>query len=704
MSTTRRSNRYKHEPLQSPSSAIRLLTLEPDNETHFLCCSVESFELGSCPPYTALSYEWGEVEPPVEISINKKWFLIRHNLFLFLSKLNVGRRDHALSKDIRFWVDAICIDQTDLCERNAQVSMMGDIYRNANSVFAWLGWPNVQHSKTAFDFIKKGRSLDPDGDMKGINVGKSTFWGLTNVELLQMLLQMCNCRYWSRRWIVQEILLARDVIIFWGDNELSWISMHLFFQRLAGLRVPSLFSIMLRLEKTVPFIMSRYLNGAANKEALAILQLLYTFRATECEVLHDKVYSLLSLASDGKTIPVHYDCSPEQLLWKILRQSESSFRGYLDFLIEDFGVWELLSRRTRRIDEALLPWGTIEQIDRSFNKGLDSLKETSGVFGSSQRSNSGGDEEECSNEVETSRVHEEFIPCQRILRCTMPFYVSAREGAKIPREVESRAHGSQHNSFNSTEILCMLEDSQYEYSSYEYWYTGRTEVVRVVFFEDGGFSVACASASPGHLLYDFIPRRKLVLGKGSKFGLQLIGMATPPVAIRRYTTMPPRSRDDEVAIYNTDGTIIEEVLLDMSGIVTGSDGKDVCSSKTDLSSEKEAIRGSFNVLDLIQLARCELNVLPTAEPSEINSKKLKAILPISQLREEHAGQVDMTQPQTSANDPERDEQEDPQSPSSLLVLREVPGRDAQDRTSRVPVWAFFLRRKFWRALKPKPAP
>jgi hypothetical protein len=37
------------------------------------------------------------------------------------------------------WVDALCIDQENLKERNFQVQQMGSIYRNAAFVFAWLG-------------------------------------------------------------------------------------------------------------------------------------------------------------------------------------------------------------------------------------------------------------------------------------------------------------------------------------------------------------------------------------------------------------------------------------------------------------------------------------------------------------------------------------------------------------------------------------
>ena len=38
-----------------------------------------------------------------------------------------------------FWIDAICIQQSDVSERNHQVRMMGLIYKRAAFVLAWLG-------------------------------------------------------------------------------------------------------------------------------------------------------------------------------------------------------------------------------------------------------------------------------------------------------------------------------------------------------------------------------------------------------------------------------------------------------------------------------------------------------------------------------------------------------------------------------------
>lgn len=39
-----------------------------------------------------------------------------------------------------YWIDAICINQQNIPERNVHVVEMGRIYKQADMVIAWLGW------------------------------------------------------------------------------------------------------------------------------------------------------------------------------------------------------------------------------------------------------------------------------------------------------------------------------------------------------------------------------------------------------------------------------------------------------------------------------------------------------------------------------------------------------------------------------------
>ena len=53
---------------------------------------------------------------------------------------------------MKFWIDAICIDQDNTPEKNHQVNLMWNIYATAFSVVAWLG-ECEDGSETAIDYM-----------------------------------------------------------------------------------------------------------------------------------------------------------------------------------------------------------------------------------------------------------------------------------------------------------------------------------------------------------------------------------------------------------------------------------------------------------------------------------------------------------------------------------------------------------------------
>ncbi len=130
--------KFRHQPLDRPGEQIRLLGFEYWDGGTELRLSVAAYDMQGAPIYDALSYEWGDEEPTVEIFVNGCCLHIRHNLFLLLVELS-RKRAQGLQGHVLLWADALCIDQSHPEERNAQVAMMGDIYRNAMTVFAWLG-------------------------------------------------------------------------------------------------------------------------------------------------------------------------------------------------------------------------------------------------------------------------------------------------------------------------------------------------------------------------------------------------------------------------------------------------------------------------------------------------------------------------------------------------------------------------------------
>jgi hypothetical protein len=81
-----------------------------------------------------LSYVWGTEKAPDPILLDGQPFYITENLKDALIMIQ-----HGSKKERVLWIDAICINQNDSLERNAQVRQMRHIYSSARRVLVWLG-------------------------------------------------------------------------------------------------------------------------------------------------------------------------------------------------------------------------------------------------------------------------------------------------------------------------------------------------------------------------------------------------------------------------------------------------------------------------------------------------------------------------------------------------------------------------------------
>lgn len=74
---------FQHKPLDNIGSNIRLLRILPNTSEKSISCTLEQALLDQ--PYTCLSYCWGPDEDHNSILVNDETFLIRPNLYAFLS-------------------------------------------------------------------------------------------------------------------------------------------------------------------------------------------------------------------------------------------------------------------------------------------------------------------------------------------------------------------------------------------------------------------------------------------------------------------------------------------------------------------------------------------------------------------------------------------------------------------------------------------
>ncbi|KAE9379554.1 HET-domain-containing protein, partial [Stipitochalara longipes BDJ] len=128
-----KATRFIYRPLSHSSKDVRLLLLlSSKNFGDPVVCELKHSSLEEAPQYEALSYVWGETNASEPIQLHGQEVTVRQNLLDALRHLRCDR-------ERTLWVDAICIDQENVLERNHQVGQMGFIYGFASRVISWLG-------------------------------------------------------------------------------------------------------------------------------------------------------------------------------------------------------------------------------------------------------------------------------------------------------------------------------------------------------------------------------------------------------------------------------------------------------------------------------------------------------------------------------------------------------------------------------------
>lgn len=169
------------------------------------------------PEYETVSYTWGGEDEdgtlckPVFVGPYWEVLLQTKNCWEMLRFLR-PRRGYRL-----VWVDAICINQLDSLERATQVAKMRSIYKNSRRTVVYLGpeiTPITTHAHPVRLSAREAVTLSRGGETELIGTG-----GKVNLG------QLLQCRYFSRIWVIQELLLSRQVSIPVRDMEIDFDSL-----------------------------------------------------------------------------------------------------------------------------------------------------------------------------------------------------------------------------------------------------------------------------------------------------------------------------------------------------------------------------------------------------------------------------------------------------------------------------------------------
>ncbi|KAK0701322.1 heterokaryon incompatibility protein-domain-containing protein, partial [Lasiosphaeris hirsuta] len=275
------------------SSEIRLVRLPTAKDRSApLHLSLEVHGDQRYPEYEATSYTWAGEEGDGSlcwpIYVGPYWDILLQtrnclDMLTFLRPQWGGDR--------LVWVDAVCINQADINERAAQVAKMGLIYRQCRRVVVFLGRDVVDPSPGQCYPLRRG--LEEFGTLATSPNSPSQLFNDDGKLNLRFLLKR---RFFSRMWIIQELLLARQLAILVGDFEVlvdSYTSQALLQRQDNGGH---------GWEDTE----TPWLQYAAQGRFfdLNVLQLLELTAGSKCSDPRDKVFGLLGLLQSGRGAPV----------------------------------------------------------------------------------------------------------------------------------------------------------------------------------------------------------------------------------------------------------------------------------------------------------------------------------------------------------------------------------------------------------------
>ena len=353
---------YEYSALDEEASEIRLMTLLPGRFKDDISITMETVVLTKehTPQYEALSYVWGSPENPVDISV-KAWNPERSNL---LPSLALSRRRSLVEASMHgtisvtqnlatalpylrkedklrvLWIDAICVNQQDLAERACQVKRMADVYSMASRVIIWLGIES-QNSTLALRAIDQfGSQMRVDWilhTITSVSTGETITQGKIpfDAEIWNAVGDVLHRPWFKRLWIWQEVRLAREAYLLCGNEGVLWESVRnvIYYSMQLSADPERIGRLIRRCFRTIDY--------QANVEVYPLDHILHDARSASCSDSRDKVFGVLSLASERHTRGIDVDYT---------KTAEASFRDLVLHFASNLQTLDILTHCELRDD------------------------------------------------------------------------------------------------------------------------------------------------------------------------------------------------------------------------------------------------------------------------------------------------------------------------------------------------------------------
>ncbi|KAK8016924.1 hypothetical protein PG993_015113 [Apiospora rasikravindrae] len=220
-----------YEPLPCLDRHIRLLELKPGNPNEIVTTKLTIQNLDDAPDYEALSYTWDISKDQQTIKCDGKLLSVAPNLFDALLRLRDSK------SEITLWIDAICINQDDMEEIGHMVRQMPLIYASARRTVCWIACPLSQQAADLLEDLEELRNrlsnqrscsttsdiYHSDYKITAKMLEDSTKANrIQDTEAWQQLNSFIQNSYFSRIWIMQDIVCSKTLVIKTPANDVTW--------------------------------------------------------------------------------------------------------------------------------------------------------------------------------------------------------------------------------------------------------------------------------------------------------------------------------------------------------------------------------------------------------------------------------------------------------------------------------------------------
>ncbi|GME28205.1 uncharacterized protein K452DRAFT_279995 [Neofusicoccum parvum] len=317
---------YQYHPLGEDE--IRLVVLHPGPYAEDIQCTIIRAQLGNLPPFDAISYTWadenGNARPRSHIYCGRS----RRSIPVTANCEAVLRRIRLPTLKRLVWIDAVCINQDFIQERNQQVRSMSSIYREASGVLVYLGDAS-EDSDMIFKFIGSIPTyLEPDAPSNPVNeVTRDHYVALR---------RLVSRRWFSRIWVLQEAAMARRGEWICGNQNAELACLSLMNLRRLGLAISTRSDGVLSLLEGSIFV------------GRSFWDLVQLSRYCDSADPRDRIFALRGLIKD---LP------PDDLVPDYAKSAAAVYTEAAMYLVRVYHSPNILFLRSgRNLDEAIPSW------------------------------------------------------------------------------------------------------------------------------------------------------------------------------------------------------------------------------------------------------------------------------------------------------------------------------------------------------------